>query len=717
MTRRIFAIAFLLVARIGAGDFSSAPPPDAEDLFARGVEALDRGDSGASSALFSQIRARYPLPAWTARIDFFLARKALDAGQVDAAVEAFSRLDARSIGLQEYRDFFLGSALARQGNAGESREAVLRCAESRSGRQADAALALAASSRSRVEKRQALDVLERASAGQEPAQIVALLTRRSLLAGELGDDDALERAAAQALLARPELLFDRKVPKMLSREIHRELGRQSDSRRLEIAERLAAAGESTGALSVSSDIAVSEVSPEEVRRLHLLRARTLARLGKLDASDREAQRVAPGPAAEKEAGLVLAENSLRRALAGRKRRRNRTIRDLAPDEARRLALAFHSVSDPAAPEDVRERALRSEIALWMAAGDRSAALDSARKLTAANSSATWGFEALWKPTWEKIESRDDAGALAELDALQAIYRETSVSRRLEYWRARCLERLGRPAEAREAARDLPCAEPPDVYAKFASEWKSSCRPPVPIDEPERSAVFARADELLRQRLYSDALWEVDRLEESRGRTLRQAVAAFALGDFNTATARVKSAYPEIGTAAEGTVPDQWRRLYYPFDRAGILDSAAREFRVDRGLLLAVVRQESAFNPKAKSRAGAAGLTQLMPGTARRLSRKVLKRRFQNAFLYDPAVNVRLGASYLRQLLDLFGENVLLAVAAYNAGPGRIGGLVRANPMQPPDERLESLPAAETRDYVRRVLLFSESYKELYPEKL
>jgi soluble lytic murein transglycosylase len=106
----------------------------------------------------------------------------------------------------------------------------------------------------------------------------------------------------------------------------------------------------------------------------------------------------------------------------------------------------------------------------------------------------------------------------------------------------------------------------------------------------------------------------------------------------------------------------------------------------------------------------------MPGTARRLSRKVLKRRFQTAFLYDPAVNVRLGASYLRQLLDLFGGNVLLAVAAYNAGPGRIGGIVRANPQQPADERLESLPAAETRDYVRRVLLFSESYRELYPKK-
>ncbi len=703
------------MARLGAADFSSAPSTDAEDLFARGAEALDRGDTRGSETLFSEIRSKYPLPAWSARIDFLLARKALESGRTAEAIDSLSRLDARSIGLEEYRDYFLGSAFARVRKIGESREAFLRCAPVRSGRQAEAALALAGSSRSRVEKRQALEVLERGTAGQEPAQILSLLTARAFLAGELGDDEALERAAAQALVARPELAFDRRVPRILGREIRRELGRLSDSRRLEVAERLASAGESTGALGVTGDIVLSDVSPGEARRVHLVRARVLARLGRLDASDREARKVEPGPPEEKTAALVLAENALRRALSGR-RRRNRTVRDLSPAEAKTLAFAFHTAAEGAPPPETRDRALRSEVVLWVAAGDRGAALECARKLTGASPSATWGFEALWKPTWEKIQARDYAGALGELGDLQAIYSEVSSARRLEYWRARCLERLGRAAEAREIARDLACAEPPDVYARFASEWKSDCRPVAAIEEVERSAVFARSDELLRQRLYSDALWEVDRLEDSRGKTLRQAVASFALGDFGTATAKVKFAYPEIGTAREGLVPEQWRRLYYPVDRAGILDSAAREFRLNRGLLFAVIRQESAFNPKARSKAGAAGLTQLMPGTARRLSRKVLKRRFQTAFLYDPAVNVRLGASYLRSLLDLFGGNVMLAVAAYNAGPGRIGGIVRANPGQPADERLESLPAAETRDYVRRVLLFSESYKELYPEK-
>ena len=701
---------------MAAGDFSSPPSPDAEDLFARGAEALDRGDTAAATSAFSEVRAKFPLPAWAARIDFLLARKELESGDARRAARSLSALDLRPIGLEEYRDEFLATALARAGKPAEARAAYLRCAQARSARQADAALALAAASRSRVEKREALDLLERASVGQEPSQSEALLGARARLAGELGDDDALARAAAQLLATRPSAAFDRRTPKLLLREARRQLARLADPGRLELAERLAEAGESTGALSVCDEVLPRELSPLEKRRLHLVRARVLSRLGRLDASDREARRVEPGPPAEeKGAALVLAENALRRSLGGRGRRRNRTVRDLPPEEARRLALLFRAASDAASPEDTRGRALRSEIGLWVAAGERGAALEDAKRITALNPAATWGFEALWRPTWERIEAKDYAGALPEIEELASLYPEIAVARRLVYWRARCLERLGKPAEAREAAGGLGCADPPDVYARFAAEWKSPCSSPAVSDASEKSAIFVRADELLRQRLYGDALWEVDRLEASRGRTLRRAVAFFALGDFARATAEVKSAYPEIGTAREGDVPEQWRRLYYPIDRGGTLDSAAREFGLDRSLLLAIVRQESAFNPKAKSKAGAAGLTQLMPGTARRLSRIVLKRRFRTAFLYDPAVNVRLGASYLRSLLDLFQNDVLLAVAAYNAGPGRIGGVVRADPGRSEDERLESFPAAETRDYVRRVMLFSASYRELYPE--
>jgi soluble lytic murein transglycosylase len=93
---------------------------------------------------------------------------------------------------------------------------------------------------------------------------------------------------------------------------------------------------------------------------------------------------------------------------------------------------------------------------------------------------------------------------------------------------------------------------------------------------------------------------------------------------------------------------------------------------------------------------------------------VLRRRYRQAFLYDPGINARLGAAYLKNLLDRFGGRTLYALAAYNGGPTRMERLLKENPGRPEDEIFESHPASETRDYVRRVLLYAESYRELYP---
>ena len=120
----------------------------------------------------------------------------------------------------------------------------------------------------------------------------------------------------------------------------------------------------------------------------------------------------------------------------------------------------------------------------------------------------------------------------------------------------------------------------------------------------------------------------------------------------------------------------------------IIRMLCREHQMDFSLVKAVIKAESAFNPRAVSRKGAQGLMQLMPGTARDLC-------VDDPF--DPYDNLQGGVRYLRQMLDIFNGNVTLAVAAYNAGPGAV-----QNSNTVP-------PYPETRMYVRRVLQYHREY--------
>ncbi len=131
-------------------------------------------------------------------------------------------------------------------------------------------------------------------------------------------------------------------------------------------------------------------------------------------------------------------------------------------------------------------------------------------------------------------------------------------------------------------------------------------------------------------------------------------------------------------------------------------------RVEFALALGIARQESQFNPLAISPAGARGLMQLMPGTAKRVAKRLKVRYSRSSLTSDPDYNVRLGSAHLEELLRKFDGSYAMAIAAYNAGERRVNTWVRENgdPRSPDVDEvdwIEMIPFDETRNYVQRVL--------------
>lgn len=154
-------------------------------------------------------------------------------------------------------------------------------------------------------------------------------------------------------------------------------------------------------------------------------------------------------------------------------------------------------------------------------------------------------------------------------------------------------------------------------------------------------------------------------------------------------------------------PDWYLRTQYPLEYAHIVRGHARNHGLDPALLAAVVYVESRFDPNARSEAGAVGLMQLLPATAKGIAQRTGGTRFVVADLRDPEINVRYGSWYLDHLRELYGET-RLALAAYHAGQGNVERWQREG---------RGIAFAETRAYVKEVERVKRVYERTYSREL
>lgn len=287
----------------------------------------------------------------------------------------------------------------------------------------------------------------------------------------------------------------------------------------------------------------------------------------------------------------------------------------------------------------------------------------------------------------------------------------SAWRAAPYWAGRAEEALGRTEAAHDWYRKA-AEHATTYYGQLAGLKLGEDAPGLP-DEPEPTAediAFVAESDLATA---ARALAEIGRYDDispfihqlqREGRTPGQKRLAVELA----ATLE----QPHIGVAAARRAAMNGATLVeagYPVHR---FDTAEG---VEEALVLAIIRQESNFNPKAISRVGARGLMQLMPRTAQGTAARLALDFDKDRLTGDPAYNVTLGSAYLRELIDSFDGSYIMAIAGYNAGPARSlqwaerFGDPRSGVVDPVDW-VEMIPFSETRNYVQRVLEGLQVYR-------
>jgi soluble lytic murein transglycosylase len=171
----------------------------------------------------------------------------------------------------------------------------------------------------------------------------------------------------------------------------------------------------------------------------------------------------------------------------------------------------------------------------------------------------------------------------------------------------------------------------------------------------------------------------------------------------------------VGVVAS-TLQQTTRNLTLPLSDASIIRRQAAEKRLDPALIAAVIYAETKFEPRPSS-AGAEGLMQILPSTAYYLARLSGGSSFTASDLSEPSVNVAYGSYYLRYLLDHYGGNEMLAVAAYNGGETNVDRWVAQAAAAGRQLSVQEIPFSETREYVQRVLGAQRAYRATYPRQL
>jgi soluble lytic murein transglycosylase len=320
---------------------------------------------------------------------------------------------------------------------------------------------------------------------------------------------------------------------------------------------------------------------------------------------------------------------------------------------------------------------------------------------------------IWEAGWCRYLTGEYSVAV---NMFRGLLKDETQREKALYWLAMALENSGN-ADAGSFYRMLQDEYPAGFYATWHREQKGMKDTREAIGQRDALTELPMAPGFEKPRL----LAALGMLDEAR---IEMSAVRKKTGDKKALFPGIARVYMEMGEYSSAISlfmqnrPIAWEKRTlplwtagYPLVYTGLVAQNAAANALSEGLVYALIRAESGFSPTIKSHAGAIGLMQMMPATAKLAARE--KGAFNPQRLTIPEYNIRLGTRHLRNLMKEYDGDVVLVAAAYNAGGAAVERWRKNMKGLKKDEFIESIPYQETRDYVKKVYASAAIYRHLY----
>lgn len=326
-------------------------------------------------------------------------------------------------------------------------------------------------------------------------------------------------------------------------------------------------------------------------------------------------------------------------------------------------------------------------------------------------------DALWSNAYHYIKQKNYSTAYKILKNIEHLSNFGDLTAKCYYWAAKCADKVGLKKESTKLYKTTYKKHPNSYYSYRVWQEKHPSIPTINIlAKEENNNTISKRTKLLIEFGYIN-----EAKAEYKTKKLQGSYIPFKLlisknkYMHNSYTSGIRELETSVKKNLDKntSIPKEAIQYTYPKAYWDEVSALAEKYEIDPFLILALAREESRFNPYAKSKSNALGLMQLMPATAKHVAQQLKIKYKQENNLYDPETNLKLGTHYLSYLLERFDKNVYLALAGYNGGPTNTHKWWNNRKTNDIDEFIESIPLEETRFYIQKVLSSYWIYKKTY----